>query len=68
MKMNKEQRTTTQASSKPYYEYVREVEKAINLLEYLGGRSNPFNPYRDTINRLEGFVSGARMVERELDL
>lgn len=68
MKTEEKQRTISQASSKPYYEYVREVEKAINLLEYLGGRSNPFNPYNETIARLEGFVSGVRMVERELDL
>lgn len=66
--MNKEQETEAQAYKKPYYEYMTEAEKAISFLEYLGGKANPFNPYNETIARLEGFVSGVRMVERNLDL
>jgi len=55
------------AARKPYYEYIQKAESVIQFLEYLGG-TGPFNPYKETIIRLQGYVSGAKMVERENDL
>ena len=51
-----------------YLDDMRRIEDSINLLKRLGGGVVELNPFRDSIIRLEGYLVGAKMCERAVDL
>lgn len=51
-----------------YLEDKQSIDAAISLLKYLGGNHLEFNPYKDTILRLEGMISGMAKCEHAVDL
>ena len=51
-----------------YLEDQRRVDETIHFLRHLGGTCMEFNPYKDTIIRLEGVFSGMRMADNANDL
>lgn len=58
-------------SLNPIQKYKQDKVKIIEtiiFLEYLGGKDLSFNPYKDTIIRLQGMESGANLLERAVDL
>lgn len=51
-----------------YLEDRKKVEETKNFLLNFGGRHLEGNPYKDTIVRLEGILSGMRLCEIAMDL